>query len=98
MVTGFVFPPCWSRVPSCQSRANLTIGVLYLIQVVNSLLFIVLPVASEKWVPSISGVLAELLELIMQNASDADILCSRNGRADGLREMISHDEWYQLLG
>ena len=48
--------PCWSRVPSCQSRANLTIGVLYLIQVVNSLLFIVLPVASEKWVPSISGV------------------------------------------
>jgi hypothetical protein len=42
--------------------------------------------------------LAELLELIMQNAWDADILCSRNGRADGLRGKISHDEWYQLLG
>jgi hypothetical protein len=44
------------------------------------------------------ALLAELLELIMTNAWDAHILCSRNGRADGLRAMISHDEWYQLLG
>jgi hypothetical protein len=36
--------------------------------------------------------LAELLELIMKNAWDADVLCSRNGRADGLRAVISHDE------
>ncbi len=42
--------------------------------------------------------LAELLELIMTNAWDADVLCSRNGRADGLRGIISHDEWYQVLG
>ena len=42
--------------------------------------------------------LAELIELIMKNAWDADVLCSRNGRADGLRAMISHDEWYQLQG
>ena len=41
--------------------------------------------------------LAELLELIMTNAWDANILCSRNGRADGLRGIISHDEWYQVL-
>ncbi len=42
--------------------------------------------------------LAELLELIMTNAWDAHILCSRNGRADRLRGMICHDEWYQILG
>jgi len=42
--------------------------------------------------------LARLLTLIMKNAWDADILCSRSGRADQLRAKISHDEWYQLLG
>lgn len=42
--------------------------------------------------------LTELLELIMKNAWDATILCSWNGRADRLRAVISHDEWYQLLG
>ena len=42
--------------------------------------------------------LAELLELVMDNAWDANILCSRNGRADGLRGRISHDEWYEILG
>ena len=44
------------------------------------------------------ALLAELLELIMQNAWDADIFCSRQGRADGRRATISHDEWYQLFG
>lgn len=42
--------------------------------------------------------LFELLTLIMENAWDADILCSRHGRADCLRAKISHDEWYQLFG
>ena len=41
--------------------------------------------------------LTELLTLIMANAWDADVLCSRQGRADGLRGRISHDEWYELL-
>ena len=42
--------------------------------------------------------LTQLLELVMKNAWDADILCSRSGRADQLRAKISHDEWYQILG
>lgn len=41
--------------------------------------------------------LTELLTLIMENAWDADVLCSRDGRADGVRARISHDEWYELL-
>jgi len=41
--------------------------------------------------------LAQLLTLIMENAWDADILCSRGGRADKIRGHISHDEWYELL-
>jgi len=45
-----------------------------------------------------SLLLAELLKLIMENAWDAHVLCSRGGRADGLRGKISHDEWYELLG
>lgn len=44
-----------------------------------------------------AGLLTELLTLIMENAWDADILCSRGGRADGLRGKISHDEWYEIL-
>lgn len=44
-----------------------------------------------------SELLAELLTLIMENAWDADILCARSGRADGLRGRISHDEWYEVL-
>jgi hypothetical protein len=42
--------------------------------------------------------LAQLLELVMKNAWDAEILCSRSGRADQVRAKISHDEWYQLSG
>jgi hypothetical protein len=42
--------------------------------------------------------LAELVTLIMENAWDADVLCSRGGRADGTRGRISHDEWYEILG
>jgi hypothetical protein len=42
--------------------------------------------------------LIHLLTLAMANAWDADILCSRDGRADQLRAKISHDEWYQLFG
>jgi hypothetical protein len=45
-----------------------------------------------------SSLLVQLLALIMKNAWDADILCSRSGRADQLRTKISHDEWYQVLG
>jgi hypothetical protein len=40
---------------------------------------------------------AQLLALIMENAWDADILCSRGGRADDTRGKISHDEWYEIL-
>jgi hypothetical protein len=40
--------------------------------------------------------LIELLTLVMENAWDADVLCCRRGRADGLRARISHDEWYQI--
>ena len=41
--------------------------------------------------------LTELLTLVMENAWDADVLCSRHGRADALRGKISHDEWYEIL-
>jgi hypothetical protein len=41
--------------------------------------------------------LTELLTLIMENAWDADIFCSRSGRADALRGKICHDEWYEIL-
>ena len=40
--------------------------------------------------------LMELLTFVMENAWDADVLCSRRGRADGLRGKISHDEWYEI--
>jgi hypothetical protein len=43
-------------------------------------------------------ILAGLLKLIMENAWDADILCSVRGRADKVRGRISHDEWFELLG
>ena len=42
--------------------------------------------------------LAQLLELVMKNAWDADVFCARHGRADQIRAKISHDEWYQLMG
>ena len=42
--------------------------------------------------------LKELITLIMQNAWDAEVLCARDGRADGLRGRISHNEWYEILG
>jgi hypothetical protein len=32
----------------------------------------------------------------MENAWDADILCSRGGKAGTRRGHISHDEWYEL--
>ena len=41
--------------------------------------------------------LAQLLTLIMENAWDAEVLCSRAGRADGARGRVSHDEWYEIL-
>jgi hypothetical protein len=41
--------------------------------------------------------LAQLVTLIMENAWDAEILCSRNGRATDTRGKISHDEWYEVL-
>ncbi len=39
----------------------------------------------------------QLLTMIMENAWDAEILCSRSGRADGRRGRICHDEWYEIL-
>ena len=42
--------------------------------------------------------LAALLQLVMQNAWDADVLCSVRGRADKVRARISHDEWFELFG
>lgn len=44
------------------------------------------------------SLLVGLIELVMTNAWDAHVLCSRNGRADGLRAKISHDEWYEIVG
>jgi len=45
-----------------------------------------------------STLLAELLTFVMENAWDADVLCSVHGLADKVRGRISHDEWYELLG
>jgi hypothetical protein len=45
-----------------------------------------------------AALLIRLLELVMENAWDADILCSSDGRADRVRAEVSHDEWYQVLG
>jgi len=42
--------------------------------------------------------LAALLTVVMENAWDADVLCSVRGRADTVRARISHDEWFELLG
>jgi hypothetical protein len=39
----------------------------------------------------------QLLTLIMENAWDANILCSYGGLADIMRAKISHDEWYEIL-
>lgn len=41
--------------------------------------------------------LTQLLTLIMENAWDAEILCSRDRTATLVRARISHDEWYELL-
>ena len=41
--------------------------------------------------------LAELVTLVMENAWDADVLCSRHGRADEVRGTISHDEWCEVF-
>jgi len=41
--------------------------------------------------------LAALLTLIMENAWDADVLCSCGGRADLKRATISHDEWFEVF-
>lgn len=44
-----------------------------------------------------ASLLLELVGLVMGNAWDADVLCSRGGRVDGVRARISHDEWYALV-
>lgn len=48
--------------------------------------------------PAETALLTELIELVMKNAWDAHVLCSRNRRADALRATISHDEWYEIIG
>jgi len=42
--------------------------------------------------------LEELLTFIMENAWDANILCSVGGRADKILGKISHDEWFEVFG
>ncbi len=42
--------------------------------------------------------LSELIELVMKNAWDADVPCSRNRVAGALRATISHDECYDIIG
>ena len=44
-----------------------------------------------------ADLLLQLLTMITQNAWDADILWSKDGRATGTRGKISHDEWYEVL-
>lgn len=34
----------------------------------------------------------------MENAWDADLLCSVSGRADVMWAHVSHDEWFEILG
>jgi hypothetical protein len=41
--------------------------------------------------------LIQLMTLIMENAWDANILCSYGGLADIVRAKISHDEWYEVM-
>lgn len=48
--------------------------------------------------PSEKPLLTGAIELVMKNAWDAHVLCSRSGRADGVRAKISHDEWYEIVG
>jgi hypothetical protein len=35
---------------------------------------------------------------LMENAWEAEVICSVHGRADRVRGRISHDQWYELLG
>jgi hypothetical protein len=48
--------------------------------------------------PTEIALLTGLIELIMKNAWDAHVLCSRSRRADAFRAKISHDEWYEIIG
>jgi hypothetical protein len=52
----------------------------------------------HRFDPGETLLLAALLTLVMENAWDADVLCSVRGRADKVRARISHDEWFELLG
>jgi hypothetical protein len=42
--------------------------------------------------------LVELVTLVMENAWDADLMCSVSGRADVMWAHVSHDEWFEILG
>lgn len=48
--------------------------------------------------PTEIALLTGLIELIMKNAWDAHVLCSRSRRADAFRAKISHNEWYEIIG
>jgi hypothetical protein len=52
----------------------------------------------HRFDPGEKRLLVELITLIMENAWDADILCSVRGRADTVRGAISHDEWFEVFG
>jgi len=45
-----------------------------------------------------SHLLDQLLALIMENAWEANILCSVEHRADIILAKISHDEWFEVFG
>jgi hypothetical protein len=42
--------------------------------------------------------LVELVTLVMENAWDADVLCSLSGHADAILAHVSHEEWFEIRG
>jgi hypothetical protein len=45
-----------------------------------------------------AGELVDLLRLVMENAWDADVMCSIQGSARRTRARVSHDGWFEVLG
>lgn len=45
-----------------------------------------------------AGDLVDLLQLVMENAWDADVLCSIGGKANKVRARVSHDGWFEVYG
>ena len=47
--------------------------------------------------PADSSGLVDLIRLIMENAWDADVLCTRNRDASRARAHVSHDGWFEVF-